>query len=211
MSVALATISKSSADFEAAVALDRQRAEWLAAVDKLQAAKSKATKTESALVAEGEKFLAAQDSYAEKAAVLRFELEEATAAMRDGAAARDRLLDPKNVPGGIAAEYAKAVAQARTAENAGHIAEAQLQEIAGKLSSLADWIKLVSGKSPEEIDPAAWKAPEGEPDWQRDGHHGDLESKLRQWRQIGREREAIREALATATRISPPGRRSATR
>jgi hypothetical protein len=43
----LAVVGKQPADFEAAVALARRRAEWLAAVDKLQAAKSKATKTET--------------------------------------------------------------------------------------------------------------------------------------------------------------------
>ena len=197
---ALASIGKEPADFEAAVALARRRAEWLALVDKLPSAKSNLGKVESALQIEGEKFLAAQTTYAEKATVLRFELEEANAAIRDGTTARDRLLDPKNVPGGIAAEYAEAVAQARAAESARNNAEGQLKEIAGKLSSAADWVKRISGEAPEDIDPATWKAPEGEPEWHRDGHSGDLESKLKKWRQIGRERDAIRDALATATK-----------
>ena len=197
---ALATIGKEPADFEAAVALARRRAEWLALVDKLPSAKSNLGKVESALQIEGEKFLAAQTTYAEKATVLRFEHEEANAAIRDGTTARDRLLDPKNVPGGIAAEYAEAVAQARAAESARNNAEGQLKEIAGKLSSAADWVKRISGEAPEDIDPATWKAPEGEPEWHRDGHSGDLESKLKKWRQIGRERDAIRDALATATK-----------
>ena len=197
---ALATIGKEPADFEAAVALARRRAEWLALVDKLPSAKSNLGKVETALQIEGEKFLAAQTTYAEKATVLRFELDEANAAIRDGTTARDRLLDPKNVPGGIAAEYAEAVAQARAAESARNNAEGQLKEIAGKLSSAADWVKRISGEAPEDIDPSTWKAPEGEPEWQRDGHHGDLESKLKKWRQIGRERDAIRDALATATK-----------
>ena len=197
---ALATIGKEPADFEAAVALARRRAEWLALVDKLPSAKSNLGKVESALQIEGEKFLAAQTTYAEKATVLRFELEEANAAIRDGTTARDRLLDPKNVPGGIAAEYAEAVAQARAAESARHRAETQLGEIAGKLSAVVDSIKKLSGQEPEEIDPSKWKAPEGSPDWQRDGYHGDLEPKLKKWREIGRERDAIRDALATATK-----------
>lgn len=197
---ALATIGKEPADFEAAVALARRRAEWLALVDKLPSAKSNLGKAEAALQIEGEKFLAAQDSYVEKAAVLRFELEEANAAIRDGTTARDRLLDPKNVPGGIAAEYAEAVAQSRAAEDARNSAESQLREVDGKLSSAADKVERISGQKPEEIDPSTWKAPEGEPDWHRDGHHGDLDSKLRRWREIGREREAIRNELATATK-----------
>ena len=197
---ALATIGKEPADFEAAVALARRRAEWLALVDKLPSAKSNLGKVESALQIEGEKFLAAQTTYADKATVLRFELEEANAAIRDGTTARDRLLDPKNVPGGIAAEYAEAVAQARAAESARHRAETQLGEIAGKLSAVVDSIKKLSGQEPEEIDPSKWKAPEGSPDWQRDGYHGDLEPKLKKWREIGRERDAIRDALATATK-----------
>ena len=197
---ALATIGKEPADFEAAVALARRRAEWLALVDKLPSAKSNLGKVETALQIEGEKFLAAQTTYAEKATVLRFELDEANAAIRDGTTARDRLLDPKNVPGGIAAEYAEAVAQARAAESARHRAETQLGEIAGKLSAVVDSIKKLSGQEPEEIDPSKWKAPEGSPDWQRDGYHGDLEPKLKKWREIGRERDAIRDALATATK-----------
>jgi hypothetical protein len=56
------------------------------------------------------------------------------------------------------------------------------------------------GQAPEEIDPSTWKAEEGEPDWHRDGHHGELETKLKKWKQIGRERETIREASATATK-----------
>ena len=197
---ALATIGKQPADFDAAVALARRRAEWLALVDKLPSARSNLGKAEAALEIEGEKFLAAQDAYAGKANVLRFELEEANAAIREGTTARDRLLDPKNVPGGIAADYAEAVAQSRAAEDARNTAESQLKEVDGKLSSAADKVQRISGQKPEEIDPSTWKAPEGEPDWQRDGHHGDLESKLRRWREIGREREAIREALATATK-----------
>jgi hypothetical protein len=188
-----------SADFEAAVGLARQRAEWLALVDKLPSAKSNLGKAETALQIEGEKFLAAQDSYAGKANVLRFELEEANAAIRDGTTARERLLDPKNVPGAIAAEYAEAVSQARAAESARHSAEVRLNEIDGKLSAVVDSIKKLSGQEPEEIDPSTWKAPEGSPEWQRDGHHGELESKLKKWREIGRERDAIRAALATAT------------
>ena len=199
VSTALATLGRSSPDFEAAVGLARQRAEWLALVDKLPSAKSQLGKVETALQIEGEKFLAAQTTYADKATVLRFELEEANAAIRDGTTARDRLLDPKNVPGGIAAEYAEAVAQARAAESARHRAETQLGEIAGKLSAVVDSIKKLSGQEPEEIDPSKWKAPEGSPDWQRDGYHGDLEPKLKKWREIGRERDAIRDALATAT------------
>ncbi len=200
VSTALATLGKSSTDFEAAVALARQRAEWLALVEKLPSVKSNLGKVETALQIEGEKFLAAQTTYAEKATVLRFELDEANAAIRDGTTARERLLDPKNVPGAIAAEYAEAVAQARAAESARHRAETQLGEIAGKLSSAADWVKRISGQEVEEIDPSTWKAPEGSPDWQRDGHHGELESKLKKWREIGRERDAIRAALATATK-----------
>ena len=197
---ALATIGKQPADFEAAVALARRRAEWLALVDKLPSAKSNLGKVEAALQIEGEKFLAAQDTYAGKANVLRFELEEANAAIRNGTEARERLLGPKNVPGGIAVDYAEAVAQARAAQNARDNAEHQLRDIEEKLSSVADRIKSISGQKPEEIDPSTWKAPEGSPDWQRDGYAGDLEPKLKQWREIGREREAIREALATATK-----------
>ena len=197
---ALAVIGKKPDDFEAAVALARRRAEWLIAADRVTSATSKIKKCETALHAEAEKFFQARDAYAEKAQVLQYELDEANQAIRDGATARERLLDPRNVPGGIAAEYAEAVAQARAAESARNNAEGQLKEIAGKLSSAADWVKRISGEAPEDIDPSTWKAPEGEPDWQRDGHHGDLESKLKKWRQIGRERDAIRDALATATK-----------
>jgi len=197
---ALAVVGKQPADFEAAVSLARQRAEWLALVDKLPSAKSQLGKTEAVLEIEGEKFLAAQDAYAGKANVLRFELEEANAAIRNGTEARERLLNPKNVPGAIAAEYAEAVAQARAAESARHSAEVRLREIDAKLSSAADKVQRISGQKPEDIDPSTWKAPEGSPEWQRDGYAGELEPKLKQWRQIGRDREAIREALAAATK-----------
>ena len=98
---ALAVIGKKPDDFEAAVALARRRAEWLIAADKVTAATSKVKKSETALHAEGEKFIQARDAYAEKAQVLQYELDEANQAIRDGTTARERLLDPKNVPGGM--------------------------------------------------------------------------------------------------------------
>ena len=199
---ALATIGKQPADFEAAVALARRRAEWLAAVDKLQAAKSKAAKTESALIVEGTKFLEARDAYAEKAQVLQYELDEANQAIRDGAAARERLLDPANVPGGVAADYEEAFREARKAAGDRDNAELRLTELERRLAAVGETVEKMAGKPAKDIDPKAWKPKEGVPDWQADGHGGELDTKLRQWREIRRERDAVRATLAEASKTA---------
>jgi hypothetical protein len=199
---ALATIGKQPADFEAAVALARRRAEWLAAVDKLQAAKSKATKTESALIVEGNKFIETRDAYAHKAAVLQFELDEANQAIREGGTARERLLDPANVPGGAAAEYAEAFREAREAASQRNNAEFKLAELERRLAAVGETVEKMAGKPAEDIDPKAWKPKEGVPDWQADGHGGELDTKLRQWREIRRERDAVRATLAEASKTA---------
>lgn len=200
VSTALATLGKTSEDFEKAVALARRRAEWLIAADKVTSAKSKVTKTETALQAEAEKFIAARDAYAHKAFVLQHELDEANQTIRDGNTARERLLDPVNVPGGIAAEYAQAFADARKGENDRNNAEQGLRQIEARLMSVANWVERISGQKPEDIDPTTWKAPEGVPEWQADGHGGELDKKLKEWRAVVRDRDAARETLATTTK-----------
>ncbi len=199
---ALATIGKQPADFEAAVALARRRAEWLALVDKLPSAKGKATKTETALLVEGNKFIEARDAYAQKAAVLQFELDEANQAIREGATARDRLLDPANVPGGAAAEYAEAFREAREAASQRNNAEFKLADLERRLAAVGEAVEKIAGTPAEKIDPKTWKAPEGVPEWQADGHGGELDKKLRQWREIRRDRDAARTTLAETSKTA---------
>lgn len=199
---ALAVIGKKPDDFEAAVALARRRAEWLIAADKVTSAKAKVTKTESALQTEGEKFLQARDAYAEKAQVLQYELDEANQAIRDGTTARERLLDPKNVPGGVAAEYEKAFQETRKAKGDRDNAEFKLADLERRLASVAEAVEKIAGTPAEEIDPSTWKAPLGVPDWQADGHGGELDKKLRQWREIRRDRDAMRTTLAEASKAA---------
>jgi hypothetical protein len=199
---ALATIGKQPADFEAAVALARRRAEWLIAADKVTSAKSKATKTESALLVEGNKFIEARDAYAHKAAVLQYELDEANQAIREGSTARERLLDPANVPGGAAAEYAEAFREAREAAGQRDNAEYRLTELERRLAAVAEAVEKIAGKPAEEIDPATWKAAPGVPEWAADGHSGELDKKLRQWREIRRDRDAARTTLAETSKTA---------
>jgi hypothetical protein len=199
---ALATIGKQPADFEAAVALARRRAEWLIAADKVTSAKSKATKTESALLVEGNKFIEARDAYAHKAAVLQYELDEANQAIREGGTARERLLDPANVPGGAAAEYAEAFREAREAASQRNNAEFKLADLERRLAAVGETVEKIAGTPAEEIDPNTWKAPEGVPEWQADGHSGELDKKLRQWREIRRDRDAARTTLAETSKTA---------
>jgi hypothetical protein len=199
---ALAAIGKQPADFEAAVALARRRAEWLIASDKVTSAKSKVTKTESALLVEGNKFIEARDAYAHKAAVLQYELDEANQAIREGATARERLLDPANVPGGAAAEYAEAFKEAREAAGQRDNAEFKLADLERRLAAVGETVEKIAGTPAEEIDPKTWKAPEGVPEWQADGHGGELDKKLRQWREIRRDRDAVRATLAETSKTA---------
>ena len=197
---ALTALGKTSKDFDAAIELARRRAEWQKSFEKLPSERSKATRAESSLQAEYERFISVRDAYAEKAASLQAEYEAANAAIREGDAARDRLLDPKNVPGGISIEYADAVTETRAGEIERGAAEYALGELDRKLASVADWIQRIAGTEPEKIDPSKWRAKAGEPEWTRDGHHGELEKKMNEWRRVVRDREAARERLATATK-----------
>ena len=199
---ALAVVGKKPDDFEAAVALARRRAEWLIAADRVTSATSKIKKCETALHAEAEKFFQARDAYAEKAQVLQYELDEANQMLRDGATARERLLDPKNVPGGIAATYEEAFREAKQAGGERDNAEFRLAELERRLASFAEAVEKIAGKPAEDIDPSTWKAPEGTPDWQADGHGGELDKKLRQWREIRRDRDAARTTLAEASKAA---------
>jgi uncharacterized coiled-coil DUF342 family protein len=160
------------------------------------------SKAGQTLVAENNKFIETRNAFAERAQLLQFELDEANQAIRDGAAARERLLDPANVPGGVAAEYADAFREAREAGAQRDNAEHRLTELERRLAAVAEAVEKIAGKPAEEIDPATWKAPHGVPEWQADGHGGELDKKLRQWREIRRDRDAARTALAETSKTA---------
>lgn len=196
VAAALATLDQTSTDFERAVVRARNRAEWLNSIAKLPAAKSKLAKTQATLDAEADRFIAVRDAWAERATLLEAEINAADAVIREGDTARDRLLDPINVPGGLGLRYGAAVKAAREAHIAAGAAEAALREAEAQIARHASWIRETAKQEPEEIDPAKWKAPDGAPEWHRDGHHGELERYHRQWRNAVRDRDAARKDLA---------------
>ena len=196
VAAALATLDQTSTDFERAVAKARNRAEWLNSMSKLPAAKSKLSKTQATLDAEADRFIAVRDAWAERATALEADLRAADAVIREGDSARDRLLDPANVLGGLGVRYAAAVKAARDAQIAAGAAEAALREAEAQIARHADWIRETAKQEPEDIDPAEWKARDGAPEWHRDGHHGELERYHRQWRNAVRDRDAARRDLA---------------
>lgn len=196
----LAAADLTSNDFEAAVALAKTRAEWLASLDRIPGAKSKANKAQSALAIEQQKFIEARDAYAEKGGALEDELNAAQEVIREGDRARDQLLDPRNVPGGLGERWRDTVAAARAAEEAVGNAERRLRELDDQIKTAAGWIKDMAKQEPEEVDPSTWKANDDQAEWGRDQHGGQLEAKLNEWNRLKRQRVEAAANLATQSK-----------
>lgn len=196
----LAAAGQTAADFEAAVALAKTRAEWLASVDRLPGARAKVTKAQAALAIEQTKFIEARDAFAQKGGALEDEINAAQAIINEGDRAREQLLDPRNVPGGLGQRWNDAVSAAHAAAVAVGEAERTLRDLDDAIKNAAGWIKQMAKQEPEEVDPSTWKANADQAEWGRDQHGGELEAKLRHWNRLKREREEAAAALAAASK-----------
>lgn len=150
---ALTLTGQTMDDFEAAVEIARKRAAWLIAFDKLNAATSKVSKLEAAAEAEKAKFEAARRAFMEKAENLDADLATARLIRDKGRDARDRLLDPQEVPGSIGEKFRKAKAEAMVADEALEAVQRQMREIMDRVKSEEQWIAQLSTTSQKEIKP----------------------------------------------------------
>jgi hypothetical protein len=160
---ALVELGKTTADFEAAVEVATARAAWLADVDKLAAVTAKVNKLEAAATAEQTKFEAARRAFVEKATAIDADLKIARATQDKGRDARDRLLDPRGVPGTLGEKYRAAVADAEAASVVLAEVERNLREIRARIKSEREWIAQLSGETVKQIQPDRIFVKSGEP------------------------------------------------
>lgn len=151
---ALLEAGMTMADFEAAVRKAGHRAAWLADFEQLASASAKAKKLEATAAAEKEKFEAARTAFLERANALDAELRHFTSICGKGRDARQRLLEPREVPGSIGERYRQAVEELDAANVAVGEAERALREHQERIKSEQGWIRQLSGEDEKEIHPS---------------------------------------------------------
>lgn len=140
--------------FEAAVETATKRHAWLGDFEKLANATGKVAKLEATAAAEQSKFEATRAAYLERCAALESQaktLREIRDRARD---ARDRLLDPKLVPGTIGQRYREAVAAAEVADNAAAEARRAHRERVEKVQSEEHWIAQLTNEQARMVKPS---------------------------------------------------------
>jgi hypothetical protein len=140
-------------DFEAAVERARRRLAWLDDFEKFATATNKVAKLEAAVEAEKAKFEAARKAFHEKGSALDADLATYRTARDKGREARDRLLDPRDVPGTIGEKYRQAVAEAEAAASALERAQAAVREQAARVKSENEWIAQLTGEREKQMKP----------------------------------------------------------
>jgi hypothetical protein len=139
-------------DFEKAVALAGKRAAWQRDFDKLAAASSKLAKLETAIAQEEAKFEEIRKAFLQRVETLDADRATARTARDAGQAAKDNLLDPRNVPGGtVGVKYREAVAAAEAADVAVQDAERELREIVRRIKSEEEWIVQLVGQPEKDL------------------------------------------------------------
>lgn len=150
---ALVDAGKKMADFDAEVERAKKRAAWLASFEQLANASAKVKKFEAAAEAEKAKFEASRSAFFERAKAIDDELRQASATQERARDARQRLLDPREVPGALGDKYREAVAEAEDAEADVSKAQRALREVEERIKSEQAWIRQLSGEDEKEIRP----------------------------------------------------------
>jgi chromosome segregation ATPase len=150
---ALVDVGKTMADFDAEVERAKKRAAWLGHFEQLASASAKMRKLEAAAQAEKAKFEASRSAFFERAKAIDDELREVSAVQEKARDARQRLLDPREVPGTLGDRYREAVADAESADaDVGNFQRA-LREVEERIKSEQAWIRQLSGEDEKEIRP----------------------------------------------------------
>jgi hypothetical protein len=151
---ALVDAGMSMAEFEAQVEQATKRAAWLVDFEQLATASNKAKKLEAAAEAERTKFEATRLAYFERANALDAELRQVSAIRDKARDARERLLDPRAVPGTVGEKYREAVAAAHAADVEVADAQRAVREQEERIKSEQGWIRQLNGEEEKEIHPS---------------------------------------------------------
>jgi hypothetical protein len=185
-------------DFARMVEAATRRRSALADLEKLAVARGKRDKAQTQLDQEKVRISEAIEAYEQRAAAIAGTLQAAQAVVDAAEAARRVLLVPDDVPGVVGRVYREAIERAATATKEHDSISQRHRETNGRVSLHAGWIKKLSSVEAESLVPSSWVAPQGQPEWQRDGHDGQLEEHHKQWRRASRELADIETELAAA-------------
>lgn len=161
---ALQDTGMTMADFEDAVEQATRRKEWLANFEKLANATAKVKKLEAAAQAEQTKFEATRAAFIERAEAIDADLRTHRQTRDAGQLARDRLLDPRSVPGSIGQRYREAVAEAEAMQSEADRARNALREQADRVKSEQAWIEQIAGEQERTLKPDRILTRGGRPD-----------------------------------------------
>jgi hypothetical protein len=149
--VALVETRQTAADFEAAVAVARQRQTWLRLFEQLAAATTKAEKLEAAIQAEEEKLAEIRRAAIVRCDALRAELATHGARRDQGRDARESLLRPAGVPGTIGEQWRAAVDARDAAEVERENTKRLLRETRDKARYAEGWIEQIIGEADKAL------------------------------------------------------------
>lgn len=151
---ALLEVGITMADFEEQVERAGQRAAWLSDFDRLTSASAKKKKLEATSEAEQAKFEATRAAFFERASAIDEELRAVAALCEKGNEARQRLLDPREVPGTLGDKYRQATDEAHAAEVALEAARRAVREQVERIKSEQGWLEQLLGEGSKEIHPS---------------------------------------------------------
>lgn len=185
-------------DFGRMVEVASKRRSALADLEKLAVARGRRDKAQAALDAEKVKIEEAIAAYQKRAAGHVETIQAAQTVVDAAEIGRRTLLNVDEVPGTIGRRYREATESLAAATTRHEEAERSLREAGDREKLHAGWIVSIAKVEPEEVDPSSWVAAPGKPQWQADGHEGELDKHYRGWRRATRDREEAEAALATA-------------
>jgi hypothetical protein len=195
-------------DFARMVDAATRRRSALADLEKLSVARGKRDKAQAALDAEKKRISEIVEAYEERAASLVQSIAAAQALVAAADDGRRVLLLADEVPGVAGRVYREAIARAATATKEHDAISHRHRETNDRVSLHAGWIKKLASVEAESLVPSSWVAKSGQPEWQRDGHDGQLEEHHKQWRRASREIAEIETALAAAKEELDAAKRS---
>ena len=195
-------------DFARMVEAATRRRSALADLEKLSVARGKRDKAQSQLDAEKKRITELMEAYEERAAALVQSIAAAQALVTAADEGRRALLVAADVPGATGRLYREAIERVAAATKKHDAISQRHRETSDRAALHNGWVKKLASVEAESLVPSSWVAPSGQPEWQRDGHGGQLEDHHKHWRRATRELAEIEVVLAAAKEEVDAAKRS---
>lgn len=140
-------------EFEQRVELHASREAWRKEAARLDAAEAEARKAEAAIAAEEQKLVDFRQAVIERCQLHRTKLSAAERQAERSHRAKNDLLDPANVPGGLADDYRQAIDQKIAAESARAGIARRLKEARDRLRTEESSLRDLAAEDAREIKP----------------------------------------------------------